>query len=1260
MMTIYNIDGSVLLETMVSDRSSLYSGLDNKNRLTLNFKLDRHIEIPVGCWCMFEDVRYELMSSADVKMNHSESYEYSVVFSSEFAVVSRYKVCNMVDNRLKFDLVAKPHEHVRLIVDNLNKRSSGWEVGECIDSVEKLVSYNHSNCEEALDAIATAFETEIEVRGKVISLKKVEYFKNVPLRLSYGRDRGFRPGIQKTTKDGGLPVSRLFVQGGTRNISLKEYGSSELHLPKDLSFKFDGAKFEGEEGYNESYAKQFTTDANGLSVIAEGVGVGREDSIDLSDVYPSRVGEVTGVVYLFRGAEYSSPQASWSDEDWNEVQIDIVDSTIPDALDFNDYLLENNEPITVVLQSGMLGGREFNATYVPSKKRFELEKQEYDGQPMPQNSFIPKVGDSYAVFNVYLPNAYISDATTHSGAEYDLLREASRYLYEKCVFEFTFEGEIDGIWAKRNWEMVKPRLRVGGYVSFTHEEMFPNEPARVRIVSMTQYVNNPHNPKIELSNSVGVSSFTSRIDRIENNEAHVEELYESSRRYTKRRYSDVKQTIDMLSKAFDNYDKAIRPITVETISLLVGDERLQFIITQSLTSNVETGPVFTCKNDVFEIETAYIKHMTLGVNTISPVHSDDEYRRWTVSGTTEGLDKDTAYYLYARVQKDGNEGEFTLVRDVQNDTDDSYYLLVGILNSEVDGSRSFSKAYGYTEVLPGQITTDVIRSSDGLTYFDLIRGVIGGNIVFRTSGGSDKSMSDFADEQDALVNDINKTIDEMQDQIDGVVENHFYSGRPTTVNVPAVDWTTDEQKINHIGDTYTDIENFVDMETTPNAGKSWRWCRCIDVEPDVVFEGKVDREVLLGNIDASKKYAFIDVYYRPLQSDYIKKGTLDFVVDSDLVVQLSSSLSVDIRIDSNTGNVTLTTSSSLMMNVYVKVVIREDYVNATDSNGEAYKLHWHPIADTDAVKALLKAYELERRIDDTEYLKRVFPDGSTEVSGGVVMSEIVAVRDDEQKIEAFLNGSELAKDVSEGHGKLILAAGIPEVASDGSADLDDRAREALTRIYEDGTIVTKKAHLKEGATIGDSLVVGANGIVMYDDFGGRILINASVGYRAINKYGTTTSIGGIYGQAIDVVTPEGDALGLGISHAKPLGIFVVAGDKEHAFECLSGLFAGLRTKTRVIASTSTTRLELDMLDYNVLITATSGTSYLKLPDAPSDGQEYIIETFGADINMSSNKKFWYHSTGEYKTSLTFTSRGVLRFKYYADAEIWTCTWLESK
>lgn len=49
-----------------------------------------------------------------------------------------------------------------------------------------------------------------------------------------------------------------------------------------------------------------------------------------------------------------------------------------------------------------------------------------------------------------------------------------------------------------------------------------------------------------------------------------------------------------------------------------------------------------------------------------------------------------------------------------------------------------------------------------------------------------------------------KNLKELQDQVDGNITTWFYSGVPTASNEPAKNWTTDNEKNNHLGDLYYD------------------------------------------------------------------------------------------------------------------------------------------------------------------------------------------------------------------------------------------------------------------------------------------------------------------------------------------------------------------------------------------------------------------------------------------------------------------------
>ena len=50
------------------------------------------------------------------------------------------------------------------------------------------------------------------------------------------------------------------------------------------------------------------------------------------------------------------------------------------------------------------------------------------------------------------------------------------------------------------------------------------------------------------------------------------------------------------------------------------------------------------------------------------------------------------------------------------------------------------------------------------------------------------------------------SVENMENQLDGNITTWFYGGVPTLSNAPAVDWETDEQKAEHIGDWYYDMD----------------------------------------------------------------------------------------------------------------------------------------------------------------------------------------------------------------------------------------------------------------------------------------------------------------------------------------------------------------------------------------------------------------------------------------------------------------------
>lgn len=716
-----------ILNIQVDDSSYRYRAIKGDHNLTLYFSLAEHVEIPVGAYCVYENETYTLEKPESLTMKHSRYFEYTVVFDSPQAKAGKWKFRNPVDRRLKFPLTAKPIEHLQMFVDNMNQRDSGWTIGRCIDAPEKTISYNHAYCIDALSQMADEWETEYEFVGKQVSLWKVEYNRDNPLPLSYGKGNGFKPGIGRSNYEDSTPIEILYIQGGEQNIDASQYGSSELLLPKSQTIRFDGEHFEGEQGFDSSKARTYQTDADGFSIrrADKPLSSQAEDSLDCSEIYPSRVGTISAVTVV----------------DASKHFYDIVDSSIPASLNFEDCLIEG-ETLTIIPQTGMLAGKEFEAKYIHNAKegkaarRFEIVPQDIDGQTMPGGNYIPQVGDTYAVFHCMLPAAYICDNATKTGASWDMFRQGVKYLYDNEEQKFTFTGELDGIWAKKDWLNIGGRIKLGGFVQFS-DERFQPEGVLVRIIGIKDYINNPHSPEIELSNSTVGRTVSSDLRKIESNEVVMDTLHKEALQFTKRRYRDSMETIEMLSDALlDNFSNSINPIAVQTMAMLIGDKSLQFEFVDSMTnpSPVVHNVTYNQATKVLSVPAGIIQHYTLGIDTISSSHVADEYKFWSLPAfTTPTLTDGTKkYYLYAKVSKTAKTGTFYISEQAiaMEGVAGYYHLLMGVLNSEYDGERSYVSLYGFTEVLPGQVRTNKIISSDGKTYFDLLQGIIAGKINF--------------------------------------------------------------------------------------------------------------------------------------------------------------------------------------------------------------------------------------------------------------------------------------------------------------------------------------------------------------------------------------------------------------------------------------------------------------------------------------------------------------------------------------------------
>lgn len=959
-MKIYNASGVEILDIQVDDSSVRYRSIMADDSLTLQFSTTGPVTVPRGAYVDFEGARYTLFHPENFKKNSTREFAYTLALhgNKEWLKFCLYRDRSAKPYRSKFKLTATPREFIQLLIDNLNaKYGGGWSIGDCIEATETYLSFNIESCYDVLNRLAQEFSTEWEIIGKTIHFRKVEKFKDDPLPLSYGLGNGFKTGIGRQNDGDRQPIGQLDVEGGERNIDYSTYGSTTLLLPKSATLVYEG--------------KTYRTDVDGMYITRDGNTNIGEAGFDGSKFYPKRVGTVSHVIVVDADQHFY-----------------IRDTSIPAVLNYRDCRIPG-EKATIVFQSGALAGREFDLEqteddltgYIHAERRFKIVPAELDGQIMPGGVFVPAVGDKYAIFNIRMPGAYISDDATQSGASWDMFREAVKYFAEEEQDKFSFTGELDGVWSKSRWLEIGGKIVPGGHVLFSDPQFQPDG-ILIRITAVKDYVNKPHKPEITLSNAPVSGSFSADLGKIEAEEVVREADKKDLIRYSKRQWRDAKETMSMLHKALLNFSGSINPLTVQTMQLLVGDESLQFRFVNSKTNPqpVTHNVAFNATTKVLTAAAGIIQHMTIGVTSLKKSHAASEYKYWDMTAyTSPALDPEKAYYLYARCATSGTTGIFLLSETVigMESVANQYHFLLGILNSEQDDDRSFAPLYGYSEILPGRITTDRIVSQDGLTYFDLLNSVIGGRIKFLSSG-AETDLEAWAENTETDIQEIASSTGGKMLYKDPT----FKSGvNGTNRYNDAGGSTTFWERIAKPSDAPSDSTHIMRYryEGAPSSPSFGGFAFQNSTRPNAVFIAKIIAKIPLGKqINWHNNAYGTGAYYTWLTSQL---GTGKYETYLVKAVCGATGTFSSINFFAFSGG-----SGAFTVEVA--------YATVFDMT----------LYDDTADQAKQDAAAIQARIEEAEYLKSALKQ-ATEIVGGLILSSIIAGRDTNEIVRSYLNGN---------------------------------------------------------------------------------------------------------------------------------------------------------------------------------------------------------------------------------------------------------------
>lgn len=695
--------GQTILSPVLHDESLYSRTLMGEHSVRLRFDWNELVTLPIGTYIEYLGERYTLPSGYAPRQG-AGLYEYSVSFLAREM---------MLRDRLFFYLSQGYSE-------------SRWSLTGTLEQFAKELRINIQACQDAELVIALEQEnptlhktldvdamTLFDALGKVAELFEVEWWRSgntyyighmpqgdVPLEVRLGHVAdSFTPQGEP------LPlIGRLYAFGGTKNLpphygeksslgtSLSRIGEQRLRLPEGTSY------IAGAEG-------------------------GRDHVERFEDIYPKYTGTITSVSHRMAG---KTPIYKFADRNFRVEK---------------QHILEG-QTLAVVFETGPLAGMEFELALLSDG--YEIKPNDKYGQTLPNEVIFPTVENKFSPFGIDL---FQVRKDLVPKAEQMLLERATEWLTKNNRDERDVELRTNPVYC------YEERIELSLGQSLRLIEATPTGDKVGRITALSYPLSNPHEMRCTVGNSRPVG-FGERLageaDKAKTEaKAYTDSAEARTLEVVRRQWGEVEALGKSLEQTFTSrFSGKIDPLLVRTMQLLAGDESLQFAFVErpnadapKLSPNIR----YDRASNTLRLEAGAIRHYTLGITELKPKEGR-AYRHWAMpqyrSHRIEYTERE--YFLYAIVPRAESElqGRYSLLDapvDIDH-TEGDYHLLVGVLGVEREGDRVFTPLYGFSEVLPGRITSGRITSADGRTYFDLDHGIIGGNIQFRGPAPDDQEV----------------------------------------------------------------------------------------------------------------------------------------------------------------------------------------------------------------------------------------------------------------------------------------------------------------------------------------------------------------------------------------------------------------------------------------------------------------------------------------------------------------------------------------
>lgn len=680
-----------------------------------------------------------------------------------------------------------------VLISNANRVFPGkWEVGICPETIgDKTLTFGESdNCLSVLQTLCSQdnFNVEFEIE-KVDGVYTINLYENVgqtlPFTFEYGKNKGLYSMTRENVSSANI-ITRLKVFGSTENITSKYRADRLCMFGKDKS---------------TSYIEKAE------AVAKYGIFEGRKNF----DIKPTFTGKVTAIV----------------DGD----VLSFIDETFPFDLNATDaagqtlYLIAGVSA-KIHFNTGNLAGYEFEVhAYDHATHKFTLVKLTDDrGNVFPSATspaFQFGMNDTYKVLDI----AYSKDIEEE--AEKKLAEEGNKYYDQnsqpKVQYGVSVTKEYIEKYLATSDAGIMNVFAPGDFLKVVDADLGIDK--AIRIKSFVRNVLEPYDYTLTISDTQTNADITTRV---------ISELVDIDKVLTINNLKDPTRaranwlsSREVLNMVFDPetggyYKDKITPESVDTLALSVGAKSMQFGLT-----NTVFQPNFGGNPNILKWQGGVLTHYTI---------NPDAPRSWVIQDGQITLGAPIAFYIYAVCYRGNNSGiiEVTTAQHKCEENPNVYFFLIGVLNS-VDlttNVRSIALTYGFTMINGRFIKTGRIESADGTTYFDLDNSEIGGRIVF-TSNGEQKTLQELGAEalesKDFINNTLPGILEEIQSQLDGQIEQFFYTYDPTLSNIPASEWTTTALKEQHLGDLFYNTDTGAVFRFVKD-GSTYKWQQLSDAE----------------------------------------------------------------------------------------------------------------------------------------------------------------------------------------------------------------------------------------------------------------------------------------------------------------------------------------------------------------------------------------------------------------------------------------------